>query len=694
MEIAIGDVSKSVKSSIKSRLKIKKQKSTMTDSSSEQHDSNFQPTFDTSLDSFYADILSKGFSNSVDAIDYCRRLSARHGFTIKQEQSTYRNIYVYCSREGFPDSLRNPKSNPKRRRPSKRCDCRWRVVLNENNGTWEFRKSLNPEASKHNHELMRPEEIEKGWPKEMLDLICELARQRLPTPDIRTRVQLLFSHIPWNERRFYNRLSEERQKIRIRDAESRVQQLNGLWSNVLATAAGSQELTDMVQLDINKIVDKLCSMTQTDSSTLPPPLMQEHIEQEASQDIMDTTGDSSQDEASHIYIYLYATKPSLIRKQSSKPSGPETPKGFTAVVMPQQVFYIKLHPHRVLQDVQQLQRRRSRSLAFSEDFVETDDISQQKKQRTPILMDIPQQQQQQQQHPELSLSMRQLETVQPHHHHQPQPPNVSAQDQPSSGFVYPPPYRDAPYFASTLYPVYPSPAVPSSSSTSSSSTVPHPTPISPRYMTSHHSQQHPTGHMDRQPILYSTGRPPLPMGSDEQQQQHQQQHPTSSTINTIPITPPSSTSTSSSPHTLRLSTPHPQSTSNMMPNPLGPTMTTSRKDSMIHITDLSSNPTNTPTPQQLQPPPSAYLMDHRLSLPHHDASGYPPLQALPPPDHPHHPHHPHHQQQPMYYSVSNQVFSSHNNDNNNNESNPSGVYYIDKPSSSSSSSSTPRMPPP
>jgi hypothetical protein len=153
----------------------------------------------------------------------------------------------------------------------------------------------------------------------MLDLICELTRQRLPTPDIRARVQLLFADIPWNERRFYNRLSEERQKQRVRDAEARVQQLHGLWSNVVAAAAGSQELTEIAQADIHRMVDKLCSMAQTDASTLPLPLVQQpsssdhdHLEdlydvggQASSQDAMDTTGDSSsQDEVSQVNHFL------------------------------------------------------------------------------------------------------------------------------------------------------------------------------------------------------------------------------------------------------------------------------------------------------------------------------------------------------------------------------------------------------
>jgi hypothetical protein len=60
------------------------------------------------------------------------------------------NIYVYCSREGVPDSQRNPKPSPQRKRPSKRCDCRWRIVLFENDQErWEFRKSVNAASSEH-----------------------------------------------------------------------------------------------------------------------------------------------------------------------------------------------------------------------------------------------------------------------------------------------------------------------------------------------------------------------------------------------------------------------------------------------------------------------------------------------------------------------------------------------------------------
>lgn len=149
---------------------------------------------------------------------------------------------------------------------------------------------------------MKPEEIETSWPKDMLDLICKLARERLPTPDIRTRVQLLYPHISWNERRFYNRLSEERQKIRIRDAQQRVRHLNNIWSNLCTASAGSQELVDIVSSEMNTLLDKVCKMTQTDPSTLLPPTFHDNndnhlMDDNNSNDDLNDHGDSSsQDE--------------------------------------------------------------------------------------------------------------------------------------------------------------------------------------------------------------------------------------------------------------------------------------------------------------------------------------------------------------------------------------------------------------
>lgn len=185
------------------------------------------------------------------------------------------NIYVYCSREGLPDSLRNPKANPQRKRPSKRCDCRWRVVLYERTGIWLFRKSLNPEAAKHNHELMKPEEIEKTWPKEVMDYICELANERLATQEIRNRVKARFEDITWNERRFYNRLSDERQKIKYREAYRRAMQLTGLCSKLNILTAGNEELFQYVDNEITKLLDVVGKAAKIDVNTieLPPELI-------------------------------------------------------------------------------------------------------------------------------------------------------------------------------------------------------------------------------------------------------------------------------------------------------------------------------------------------------------------------------------------------------------------------------------
>ncbi|CAO3593162.1 unnamed protein product [Absidia cylindrospora] len=664
---------------------------------------NYGP-LEISLEPFYTDILSKKFTTSVEAIDYCRKLCARFGFTIKQEQSTYRNIYVYCSREGFPDSLRNPKSNPKRRRPSKRCDCRWRIVLNEQNETWHFRKSLNPDASKHNHDLMRPEEIDKGWPKEMLDLICELARQRLPTPDIRTRVQLLYAHVPWNERRFYNRLSEERQKQRIRDASHRVQQLCGIWSNLVTAAAASQELTDLAQIDLRRIVDKLCGMTQTDSSTFPLSQAAQKQQQRqdgggdgdydndddtnrddsaddhydltqpssSSQDPMDTTGDSSQDES---------TKPSSLnsRKQGSKSAThQDTPKGYTAVTVPQQIYYVKLHPHRVLQDVQQLHRRRSRSLAFSDEFNNDigptgDDPSfnnQLKKQKTPMLMEMAQQQHTQPPPPpdmQSALSARPFDTQHQHHfQQQPPPSNLSVNDpSPSSGYMY---HRDASGYPSTSYPVYQQqqPLMPPPS----------------RYMvdTNNNRQQH-----HQAMSMYTAGRPPL-LTVTPDFQQHQQNMASS-----VPMTPPSSSSPS--PHPGRMIPPPPppgvQTNISMLSTD---TTTTSPKDAMLPVINQDPSSASTPTPQQplTRPPPPTQHQQPTYVLDHHGQQQFTSFYRPPPPPSTYpslqqqQQQQDEHQQRIYYSNLPNHLLPIGGNNSNNNNTPASsqplqGMYYMKQP---------------
>ncbi|KAL9551299.1 hypothetical protein MBANPS3_004324 [Mucor bainieri] len=319
------------------------------------------------LEPFYERLIGMNFEQSAIAIERCRDLCAEYGFTVKQEASTHRNIYVYCSREGLPDSLRNPKSNPQRKRPSKRCDCRWRVVLYENESSkWEFRKSLNPEAGKHNHELMRPEEIERSWPKEVTDLICELARLRMTTQDIRGRVRDQFPNIHWNERRFYNRLSEERQKIKLRDSIDRTHQLSDLWSKVCMATAGNDDLFQFVKQELVMLFQSICETVQIDPQTFPAPYVFKD----------DNDNDAASESSAMDPSYSHAYERPEARRSSSRSStttatmtagkADNTPKGYIAVEIPKQLYYIKIHNQRQLHETQLL-KTQHRTRTLSED---------------------------------------------------------------------------------------------------------------------------------------------------------------------------------------------------------------------------------------------------------------------------------------------------------------------------------------
>ncbi|KAF1806871.1 hypothetical protein V8B55DRAFT_1373480 [Mucor lusitanicus] len=320
------------------------------------------------LEPFYERLIGMTFDQSAIAIERCRDLCAEYGFTVKQEASTHRNIYVYCSREGLPDSLRNPKSNPQRKRPSKRCDCRWRVVLYENESSkWEFRKSLNPEAGKHNHELMRPDEIERSWPKEVTDLICELARLRMTTQDIRGRVRDQFPNIHWNERRFYNRLSEERQKIKLRDSIDRTHQLSDLWSKVCMATAGNDDLFQFVKQELVMLFQSICETVQIDPQTFPAPYIfrDDHDN--------DAASESSAMDPPHSHAYerpeaRRSSSRSSITASTAAAAGKadSTLKGYITVEIPKQLYYIKIHNQRQLHETQLL-KTQHRTRTLSED---------------------------------------------------------------------------------------------------------------------------------------------------------------------------------------------------------------------------------------------------------------------------------------------------------------------------------------
>ncbi|KAG2220343.1 hypothetical protein INT45_010729 [Circinella minor] len=423
--------------------------------SSTQSQQQQPATSSTLLEPFYTDLLDSAFPTSRAAIEFCRNICAQYGFTVKQESSTHRNIYVYCSREGLPDSVRNPKRSPKRKRPSKRCDCKWRVVLNENKEThtWKFRKSNNPEAMIHNHSLMRPEEIERGWPKEVHEMICRLARERMSTQEIRQQVQAQFSNISWNERRFYNRLSEERQKIRQQETVERAHRLTATWTKVCMAAAGCDELTDYAQNHVIQLLNTICNMAQVSIETLEknvpvliaddqpisttneehlsisssPPLSAstsptitmsmnhyQELKQEedwqscaendngmrryslpVSEPDVDMIKPTSRQGSWQAGTDLTATSTTVVPTKSPPPSQQqeqqEVPKNFTLVVIPKHAYLVKVHNQRSLNEMQiQRTHRRSRSIGPGDDGSD--------------------------------LHMRKQTKL--NHHHQPQPPHM------------------------------------------------------------------------------------------------------------------------------------------------------------------------------------------------------------------------------------------------------------------------------
>ncbi|KAG1392721.1 hypothetical protein G6F60_011908 [Rhizopus arrhizus] len=328
-----------------------------------QNHSPDQPYY--SLDAFYSELLSKQFKSSVEAIAYCRDLCSNYGFTVKQEQSTHKNIYVYCSREGLPDSYRNPKANPQRNRPSQRCECRWRIVLYENSQSmWEFRKSQNADAFIHNHSLMKPEEIKKEWPREVSEMIFALARQRLPTHEIRQQVREQYPTISWDDRRFYNRLSEERQKMKQRDTAARTTRLVNLSAQLCMLNAGSEDLSHYVESKLVALLEDTCRFSNTSLNEMNLPLpFPSHEDSETCIIKKESSKESSESISKKIAI-------------SSKKSFESLPKGYLAVTIPEYTFHIKMYNQNSMGDIRRAiydnkpNRRRSRFASEEDETME------------------------------------------------------------------------------------------------------------------------------------------------------------------------------------------------------------------------------------------------------------------------------------------------------------------------------------
>ncbi|KAG2217844.1 hypothetical protein INT45_008141 [Circinella minor] len=330
-----------------------------------------EPFARVSMEPLFERLLKRTFSESVSAIEYCRALCAEFGFTVKQEASANRNIYVYCSREGLPDSQRNPKPSPQRKRPSKRCDCRWRVVLSENeHDQWEFRKSMNPNASEHNHEMMSPDEMVKAWPSEVNDLIIQLARQRLQTHEIRETVKQQFPDITWNERRFYNRLTEERKRIKQRGVLDRSQRLLLLSARLCSIVASNEDWASNVEQEMTRLLESYCQLSrlppeatrlltdlQPDMIQAEGPSASSQQRQQQQQQNEENNNNSASPASSADMMITDEASPAKKRKSVSASSAttsiptavsrpPDAPKGTQVVYVPSYMLFVRNQPMR------------------------------------------------------------------------------------------------------------------------------------------------------------------------------------------------------------------------------------------------------------------------------------------------------------------------------------------------------------
>ncbi|CAG8468621.1 2418_t:CDS:2 [Ambispora leptoticha] len=217
------------------------------------------------MDSFYARLNSLKFATSQLATGTCRQLAREYGFTVKQETS--------ANKASLSDSKKTGKQT-KRKRSSLRCDCKWRIVLfqNEEDRLWEFRKSQNPQSSEHNHELSPPEHIPLPWPPRVVERIAYHASLGLATNEIRIAVQQEFPNILWDERRFYNRLSEERRKIKARETETRVIETMAMAARVAALVCSSKEYTEKVHQALDTVILQAASTESTSSLSCDPTL--------------------------------------------------------------------------------------------------------------------------------------------------------------------------------------------------------------------------------------------------------------------------------------------------------------------------------------------------------------------------------------------------------------------------------------
>ncbi|CAO3660091.1 unnamed protein product [Umbelopsis ramanniana] len=120
--------------------------------------------------------------------------------------------------------------------------------------------------------MMQQEEMIKYWPPEVTDMIITLAGQRMATNDIRQRVQARFPEVPWNERRFYNRITEERKRTRYRETTDRVHRLTNLSVRLCSVAAGAEDMAVKVEAELKNMLKQCCDYLKVSPETIVSPI--------------------------------------------------------------------------------------------------------------------------------------------------------------------------------------------------------------------------------------------------------------------------------------------------------------------------------------------------------------------------------------------------------------------------------------
>ncbi|KAL9541735.1 hypothetical protein MBANPS3_008956 [Mucor bainieri] len=224
------------------------------------------------MEPLYDQLLQQKFASSTDAVEFCRQACQEYGFSIKQETNSNRSIYIYCAHDN-PSSLSSDaaalqQTPPLRKRPSSlknpaiaaassaAQECKWRVVLTENELTseWTFRKSLNPHAVEHSHPLSDNEP--SIWPQHVYDRIVQLARQKhLQTDEMRETLKLQFPDITWSDRRFLNCVVEERKRMRQKGVTDKVQRLVMASTRLCSVVAANEDWASCVEGELVKMLE-------------------------------------------------------------------------------------------------------------------------------------------------------------------------------------------------------------------------------------------------------------------------------------------------------------------------------------------------------------------------------------------------------------------------------------------------------